>query len=61
MNRCASKPPMPFGVKLSKLWAGQFYLNPADTYELQAKVISGEFHDEHQAVDFIDEHGEWID
>jgi len=52
---------MPFGVKLSNLWAGQFYLNPADTDELQAKVISGEFHNEHQAVYFIDEHGEWLD
>lgn len=61
MNRCASKPPLPHAAKLVKLWAGQFYLSPADRDELAQCIEEGTFTREDQAVDFVDERGEWLD
>ena len=61
MNRCASKPPLTTGQKLVKLWAGQFYLAPADREELTQRIDWGTYTREEQVIDFVEEHGEWLD
>lgn len=53
--------PMPYGVKLRKLWAGKFYLAPADREELTQRIDWGEYTREEQVVGYVDEHGEWLD
>lgn len=60
MNRCASKPPLSHGHKLVKLWAGQFYLSPADRDELAQLIEEGTFTREAQVVDYVDDLGEWL-
>lgn len=61
MNRCASKPPLTIEQKMVKLWAGKFYLSPADRYELAQLIVEGTYTHEAQEVDYVDEFGEWLD
>ena len=60
MNLCKSKPQdLPYAIKVRKLWEGNFYLSPWDLEELIQRVELYECQ-HNDAVDFIDERGEWL-
>lgn len=62
MNQCASKcPTIPHGAKVRKLWQGKFYLSPDDRGVLHQRIETEEYTREDEAVDFIDERGEWLE
>ncbi len=61
MNRCASMPPLPFALKLVKLWQGKFYLSPDDRGVLAHRIHAGEVSREEEAVEFVDDRGEWLE
>lgn len=60
MNQCASKPPIPFGLKVRKMWDGKFYLSPADRDRMAELIEGGVLVHDRDGVAFIDEHGEWL-
>lgn len=49
------------GVKLRKMRAKQFYLSVADTQRAIELCEDGSITSARALVDFIDEHGEWLD
>ncbi len=53
--------PIPYGVKLRKLYAKQFYLAKEWFNELILSLEEGTIRKDREAVSFIDQHGEWID
>lgn len=60
MNTFRHKP-MPYGVKLRKMLASQFYLAQADADLARELLESKTIRNERGLVSFIDEHGEWLD
>ena len=60
MNQYQHKP-MPYGAKLRKLLAAQFYLNQADTDQARESLESGILRSERDLINYIDTHGGWLD
>lgn len=52
---------LPFGAKLRKLYANQFYLSSIHRRELLSMCEHGMIRHDREAVNFVDEHGEWMD
>jgi len=61
MNQCASKAPLSVGAKMKKLWQGRFYLPQDDMGVLHQRIASEQYRREEEAIDFIDERGEWLE
>ena len=53
--------PMPFGLKLRRLYANQFYLSATQRRELLSMLEHGMIGSDREAVAYVDEHGEWLD
>lgn len=53
--------PVPYGVKLRKLYAKQFYLARELFDELLQCLEEGTIRKDREAISFIDQHGDWID
>ena len=60
MNTYANKP-MPFGIKVKKLFKKQFYLSPRDYAELIHGLETGQPMRMRDVVNFVDDNGEWLD
>lgn len=56
-----STKPMPMGVKFRKLHRKEFYLSPADTERALELVHGGSIRKDRELVEFIDQHGGWLD
>lgn len=52
--------PLGFKRKVMNMYAGMFYLRPALKRELLSMIEHGQIVNDRQAVDFIDENGEWM-
>lgn len=60
MNTYMHKP-MPYGAKVRKLFDGKFYLSPADRQQLIIMIECSSITRVRDAIQFIDERGEWLD
>lgn len=52
---------LPHVVKLRRLYANQFYLPPVHHRELLSMCEMGMIVHDREAVDYVDEYGEWLD
>ncbi len=49
-----------YKAKLDKMYCGQFYLSRSLNREFLQQLEEGSIIQDRSAVDFIDEHGEWM-
>lgn len=52
--------PMSFKRKVMAMYAGNFYLRPRLKLELVSMIEHGQILNDSQAVEFIDNNGEWL-
>ncbi len=50
-----------YKAKLDKMYRGQFYLSRSLDREFLQQLEEGSIIQDRSAVEFIDEHGEWMD
>jgi len=60
MNTYSTRP-MPYGAKVRKLVRREFYLSPACTEQAIELVQGGSVRSERELIEYIDQHGEWLD
>lgn len=53
--------PMPFGAKVSKLYAGKFYLPPAKYNMFLYCLEQGHILNNQEAIAYVEEFGSWLD
>lgn len=55
-----SSKPMSYKRKVMSMYDGKFYLRPGDKQAFISMLEHGMIVTDRQAVEFIDEHGEWL-
>ena len=51
--------PMPYGLKVKKLYEKQFYLARETYSDFLFMLEHGQIRSNREAVDFIEQHGDW--